>query len=199
MRMVDAGQYVPTREDLEDALRDLGFVPRPVDRNLYPNVTDHDLWVFPDGTKSVLFSDKGDDSGEALYCDSDQHEPGKYINYRQIRAVATGYLALDAPELAKIPLLGPPVWASGPTPQTSKMLPAKASEAANGVVEAEFEPEPEPVPTRLPQPAEAQLVEPDDEDTAPRIRRWVIATAAAFAIALVVGAATLIVAAQLWR
>jgi hypothetical protein len=151
--MVDADQYMPTREDLEHSLRNLGF---------RPTTSDRDLWLYPDGTKSVLFTDKGDHAGEALYCDAEQHEPGKYINYRQIHAAASGILALDAPELAKIPLLGPPVWASGPTPPEAKLLPAKAPDHVEGVIEAEFEPEPAPDTERAvatPEPPPTDAVE----------------------------------------
>jgi hypothetical protein len=176
-------QYVPTREELEETLDELGF---------RPSTTSNDVWLYADGTKFVLFNEKGDKEGIAVFGDSDQHEPGRPLNYRQIHAAATGVVALDAPELRRIPLLGPPTWASGGTPWDPKMLPAKASEAIGaGVVEGELvenapDVEGEPVTIESSSSTRTDVARPLPEEA--QNGRWIVPAIIMLTIVLVLAA-----------
>jgi hypothetical protein len=180
--------YVPTREELEKVLDDMGF---------RPSSTSGDVWIYADGTKFVLFNEKGDQEGVAVFGDSDHHEPGRPLNYRQIHAAATGVLALDAPELRKIPLLGPPIWASGPTPGDTKMLPARASDVVEGeIVEDAPEAEAEPVMTGTAGESsrvKVAVARPWPPPEPKRWRDWVLPVVISVAIVLVLTVGTLLV------
>lgn len=133
MARLDA-EYEVTRADLEDLLREEGFVQQP----------DAHIWLSQDRTKFVSFPDS--DSGEAIYGDAEIGEPGRMIPIRNLSHVLRGNLLLESPlgvssyqrqpEAARI--LGTPEPARALETRDAPRLPS-ANPAAS---EAEFEEEP---------------------------------------------------------